>query len=82
MTSYPYFPGVVIDHVDKWDTVPQSVLDLEDQSNGRTWLVRFHDKQRSYAWVHRERMEKIGADDARDQIFLSVSVATGVVEHC
>lgn len=65
MTSYPYFPGVVIDPGADPSIVPESVLALQsdEEKAGRVWLVRFHDKQGSWGWMHAERIEPLGKDE-------------------
>lgn len=75
VTSYPYFPGYVVDYANEPETVPQSVLDLEEAENAkaRAWLVRFYDRGRTYGWVHEDRMEVLGVDEGVDGLFLAVS---------
>lgn len=71
---------MVVDHVGQWETVPQAVLDLEDDettAHGRVWLVRFYDKQRSYGWMPAEKLDRLGVDDEVDQMYLAVSGIVG-----
>lgn len=76
ITSYPHFPAVVLDLDADSASVPQAVLNLEASENekSRAWLVRFHDKQRSYGWMHEERMDILGTDPALDEMYLAVRV--------
>ncbi|KLT46484.1 hypothetical protein CC85DRAFT_281589 [Cutaneotrichosporon oleaginosum] len=72
-TSFPYFPARIINHVKDWQTVPQSVLDLEENmsKNGPVTLVRFYDKEGSYGWVSEDKMVPLGGE--ADEIYLAVS---------
>lgn len=82
ITSYPYFPAIVVDHVGEWETVPQSVLDLEEhetEAHGKVWLVRFYDKQRSYGWMAADKLDMLGTDDELDELYLAVGFSNVVV---
>lgn len=65
VTSYPYFPGVVVDPVADPSIVPDAVMALQEEENktARAWLVRFHDKQGSWGWMHAERLEALGENE-------------------
>ncbi|KAK4684585.1 hypothetical protein P7C73_g5593, partial [Tremellales sp. Uapishka_1] len=74
LSSFPYFPAEVIDPDDEESHVPTIVLDLGEeirQAGSRVWLVRFFDKQASYGWMPRERLDMLGEVDAIDQMYLA-----------
>ncbi|BEI85170.1 hypothetical protein CcaverHIS002_0505710 [Cutaneotrichosporon cavernicola] len=71
VTSFPYFPAQIVDPVTERETVPQSVLDLEESSakNGAVLLVRFYDKEGSWGWATEDRIAPIGGED--DVLYLA-----------
>lgn len=73
VTSYPYFPGVVVDPRADPAIVPEAVLALEEEENknAKAWLVRFYDKQGSWGWMHAERLERLGQDKDVDAMYLA-----------
>lgn len=67
-STYPYFPGEIINHNEEHDALPRDVLKAEqharEQAKGsHIWLVRFFDRTSSYAWVGESRLANLGVDD-------------------
>lgn len=83
VTSFPFFPAVIVDHVKDWETVPQAVLDLEEGEkqgkDGPVRLVRFYGKTRTFGWVTEDRLAVLGTD--ADEAYLAVSTTRGVADE-
>lgn len=70
MTSYPYFPGLVMDPVEDEKQIPNAVKALRPKGE-KVWLVRFFDSQSSFGWIPRNRLDLLGALDEIDEWHLA-----------